>query len=442
MRRIPQLPLYLQIGIGLLLGLVWGLVSAYLQLDPAFTTNFIKPIGTIFINLLKMIAVPLVLASLLLGVASLSDVRKLSRIGGKTIAIYMGTTIVAITLGLLLVNLVEPGTKLPEETRQNLMSLYSAGTESRLGSAEALKKQSVIQPLIDMVPDNITAAFSDNTRMLQVVFFAVLMGIALIKVQQEKRTPVLAFFDGLNEAVLKMVELVMLLAPLGVFALIASLITETAGDNIESAFSLLSGLLWYSGTVLLGLALMVLVVYPLMLRFFTTIPVQKFFEAIRPVQLLAFSTSSSNATLPLTMQRTERELEVSEEVSSFVLPLGATINMDGTSLYQGVAAVFIAQALGIDLSLGDQLMILLTATLASIGSAGVPGAGLVMLVIVLEAIGVPAAGIALILAVDRILDMFRTVVNVTGDVAVAAIIAASEQQQPLREREEKIETPA
>ncbi|MBW3545919.1 MAG: dicarboxylate/amino acid:cation symporter [Bacteroidetes bacterium] len=435
MRRITQLPLYLQIGIGLLLGLVWGLVSAYLQIDPRFTADYIKPIGTIFINLLKMIAVPLVLASLILGVSSLSDVRKLSRIGGKTIGIYLFTTITAISIGLLLVNLVAPGHKLPVETRQNLMSLYSANTESRLGAVEALKEQSVLQPLIDMVPDNLTAAFGDNTRMLQVVFFAVIMGIALIQIRHDKRAPVIAFFDGLNEAILKMVELIMLLAPLGVFALIASLITDIAGESIGSALSLLGGLAWYSGTVLVGLAVMVFGVYPLLLRLFTKLPIATFFKGVKPIQLLAFSTSSSNATLPLTMQRTEKELGVPEEICSFVLPLGATVNMDGTSLYQGVAAVFIAQALGIELTLADQLMILLTATLASIGSAGVPGAGLVMLVIVLESIGVPAAGLALILAVDRILDMFRTVVNVTGDVTVAAVIAASEQKPVIKSEE-------
>lgn len=429
MRRIKQLPLYLQIGIGLLLGLVWGLMSAYLQIDPAFTTNLIKPIGTIFIKLLKMIAVPLVLASLVLGVSSLSDVRKLSRIGSKTIGIYLFTTITAISIGLLLVNLIEPGTKLPEETRQNLMSLYSANTDSKLDTAESLKDQSVLQPIIDMVPDNITAAFTDNTRMLQVVFFAVLLGVALIQIKDDKRAPVIAFFDGLNEAVLKMVEFIMLVAPFGVFALIASLITETAGDNIENTFSLLGSLVWYSATVLIGLFLMIFAVYPILLKLFTKLPIGRFFRGIKPIQLLAFSTSSSNATLPLTMQRAEKELGVPEEICSFVLPLGATVNMDGTSLYQGVAAVFIAQAMGIDLTLADQLMILLTATLASIGSAGVPGAGLVMLVIVLESIGVPAAGLALILAVDRILDMFRTVVNVTGDVAVAAVVAASESQR-------------
>lgn len=426
MKKRKSIPLYLKITAGLLLGLLWGLSSAYMQLDASFTLSYIKPVGTIFIRLLKMIAVPLVLASLVLGVASLSDVRKLSRIGGKTIAIYLCTTIVAISAGLLLVNLIQPGNRMPESTRQELLSLYSTSTSERLNTASVLQEQSVLQPLIDMVPENIALALTDNSSMLQVVFFAVLLGIALIQIPQSKKEPVIAFFDGLNEAVLKIVEFVMLLAPYGVFALIASLIIEIAGDNIGSALNLLTGLLWYSGTVLLGLAVMVFAVYPLLLKLFTKQAAGQFFKAIRPVQLLAFSTSSSNATLPLTMQRCEKELKVPEEICSFVLPLGATVNMDGTSLYQGVAAVFIAQALGIDLSLGQQLMILFTATLASIGSAGVPGAGLVMLVIVLEAVGIPPGGLALILAVDRILDMFRTVVNVTGDAAVASIIAASE----------------
>lgn len=421
-----KLPLYLQIGAGLVLGLLWGLASAYWQIDSSFTITFIKPVGTIFIKLLKMVAVPLVLASLLLGVASLSDIRKLSRIGGKTISIYLFTTVTAISIGLILVNIIKPGHKLPESTRQGLMELYNQQTGARLESAAKLKEQSILQPLIDMVPENIALALTDNTSMLQVVFFAVILGIALIKIPAQKKEVVLKFFDGFNEAILKIVEFIMLLAPFGVFALIASLIIETAGENIRNAVDLLAGLLWYSGTILLGLAAMAFLVYPLLIRIFSSLPLQRYFKGIRPVQLLAFSTSSSNATLPLTMQRCEKELGVPEDISSFVLPLGATVNMDGTSLYQGVAAVFIAQALGIELSLSDQLMILFTATLASIGSAGVPGAGLVMLVIVLEAIGIPAAGLALILAVDRILDMFRTVVNVTGDTAVAVMVTASE----------------
>lgn len=307
MKNRKSIPLYLQISIGLLLGLLWGLGSPYLQLDSSITLNYIKPVGTIFIRLLKMIAVPLVLASLVLGVASLSDVRKLSRIGGKTIGIYLCTTIIAISAGLLLVNFVEPGNRMPESTRQELLSLYSSPTSERLSTATALQDQSLLQPFIDMVPENIALALTDNSSMLQVVFFAVLLGIALIQIPHSKKEPVIAFFDGLNEAVLKIVEFVMLLAPYGVFALIASLIIEIAGDNICSALNLLTGLLWYSGTVLVGLAAMTFIVYPLLIKLFSKQAAGHFIKAIRPVQLLAFSTSSSNATLPLIMQRCEKE---------------------------------------------------------------------------------------------------------------------------------------
>ncbi|SDL78948.1 Na+/H+-dicarboxylate symporter [Catalinimonas alkaloidigena] len=428
-----KLPLHTQIILGLVLGLVWGLVSAWLGWSPKITTDYIKPFGTIFVNLLKMIAVPLVLASLIVGVSSLSDISKLSRIGGKTIGIYLCTTVVAVTVGLLAVNLIRPGTKLPTETRENLIQVYSSDAESKAASAEQLQQQSPLQPLVDMVPENLFASAASNGSMLQVVFFAILAGIALIQLPEAKKEPVVRFFDGINDMIIRIVEFIMLIAPYGVFALIASLIVEVAGDQPEKALQLLLGLGWYSATVVIGLFFMMLAVYPAIFKLLTNIRYRVFFKAIRPVQLLAFSTSSSSATLPLTMETIEKKIGVSEEVSSFVLPLGATINMDGTSLYQAVAAVFIAQALNLDLTLADQLMIVLTATLASVGSAGVPGAGMVMLVIVLESIGVPTAGIALIVAVDRILDMLRTAVNVTGDTVVTMVIAASEGEIELTE---------
>jgi proton glutamate symport protein len=425
---MKKIPLHLQILAGLVLGLVWGLLSIQAGWAPQLTIHYIKPFGTIFVNLLKLIAAPLVLASLIVGVSSLNDVSKLSRIGGKTIGIYMLTTVIAISIGLLCVNLLQPGERLPDQTRENLMSVYSTNVEKSTSTASKLQNQSPLQPIVDIIPENIVAAASDNSRMLQVVFFAVIVGIALIRVPADKARPVIAFFDGLNEVIIKLVEFIMLFAPFGVFALIASLIVEIAGDDPQQAIDLLLALLWYGITVIAGLLCMVLLIYPVLLRLFSKVKYTDFFRAIRPAQLLAFSTSSSNATLPVTMERCEKELGVSEEVASFVLPLGATINMDGTSLYQGVAAVFIAQALDLQLTLADQLTIVLTATLASIGSAGVPGAGMVMLVIVLEAIGVPTAGIALIVGVDRILDMCRTVVNVTGDAAVATVVAATEGQ--------------
>ncbi|UCS94830.1 dicarboxylate/amino acid:cation symporter [Echinicola marina] len=427
---IKKIPLHTQIIIGLVLGLVFGLVIVKMQISPDFTLDYIKPIGTIFINSLKMIAVPLVLASLIVGVSNLGDISKLSRIGGKTIVTYMLTTVIAVSLGLVLVNVFAPGKSLPVETRENLMGLYDDVVGDKTNQAAQFQEQSPLQPLVDIVPQNVFQATTDNGAMLQVVFFAIIVGIALLQIPKEKASSVIAFFDGMNDVIIKIVGYIMLIAPYGVFALMASLIVEIAGDNPDSAFELLFALLKYSLVVVGGLLIMILVVYPSILKLFTKVPYKDFFKAMRPAQLLAFSTSSSSATLPVTMKQVEEEIGVSEEVSSFVLPLGATINMDGTSLYQGVAAVFIAQALGMDLSITQQLMIVLTATLASIGTAGVPGAGLIMLLIVLESIGVPAAGLALILAPDRILDMFRTVVNVTGDATVCTVVASTEGELP------------
>lgn len=394
------------------------------------TLDYIKPVGTIFINGLKMIAMPLVLASLIIGVSNLGDISKLSRIGGRTLFLFLITTVVSISIGLGLVNLFEPGAALPESTRENLMSLYEGDAGKRAESAAQLQDQSPLQPLVDMVPQNFFLATTDNAAMLQVVFFAILAGIALLQIPRTKAEPVMAFFDGFNEVITQIVNYIMVIAPYGVFALMASLIVEIAGDDPDSAVSLLLALLKYSLIVLAGLFTVMLVVFPLLLKTMTKVPVGHFFKAIRPAQLLAFSTSSSNATLPVTMKLTQEELGVSENISSFVLPLGATVNMNGTSLYQSVAAVFIAQALGMELTFGQQIMIVLTSTLAAIGSAGVPGAGLIMLIVVLESIGVPAAGIALIMAPDRILDMFRTVVNVTGDVVVTAVVASKEGELP------------
>lgn len=427
---IKKIPLHTQIILGLILGLIFGLIVIKTDLSPDFTLDYIKPIGTIFINALKMIAVPLVLASLVVGVSNLGDISKLSRIGSKTIVTYLITTVLAVSIGLILVNIFSPGKSLPIETREGLMAQYDEAAGSTATQAELLQQQSPLQPLVDIIPENIFQAASENSSMLQVVFFAILIGIALLQIPKDKASPVVAFFDGLNDVIIKIVGYIMLIAPYGVFALMASLIIEIAGDNPDNALSLLLALLQYSLVVVGGLCLLMFVVYPSILKLFTKIKYRDFFAAIRPAQLLAFSTSSSSATLPVTMKQVEEELGVSEEVSSFVLPLGATINMDGTSLYQGVAAVFIAQALGMDLSISQQLTIVLTATLASIGSAGVPGAGLIMLIIVLESIGVPAAGIALIIAPDRILDMFRTVINVTGDATVCSVVASTEGELP------------
>lgn len=422
-----KLALHWKIIIGLVLGVLFGLLSSSMGWND-FVIDWIKPVGTVFVNLLKLIAMPLVVASLIVGVSSLSDVSKLSRLGGKTIGIYLATTVIAITIGLVTVNVLQPGSYLSTEKRDELKSRYATEAASKTEKADMVTEQGPLQPLVDMVPDNLFKALGDNTNMLQVVFFAVFFGIALILLPREKTTYVRGFFEGVNEIILKLVDLIMGMAPYGVFALLASLIAEFAGNNPADAIELLQALSIYSLTVIIGLACMIFIIYPLMFKLFTKFSYARFFKGIAPAQMLAFSTSSSSATLPVTMERVEDHLGVSDEVSSFVLPLGATINMDGTSLYQAVATVFIAQAFGTDLSLSQQLTIVLTATLASIGSAGVPGAGMVMLVIVLESVGLDTAGIALIVAVDRILDMVRTVVNVTGDAAVAVVIASSEGQ--------------
>ena len=422
-----KLELHWKIIIGLILGLFFG-VTAASQGWGGFTNDWIAPFGKIFINLLKLIAVPLVLSSLITGVASLSDLKKLSRIGGKTITIYITTTAIAVTIGLIAVNILEPGSTVPEDMKIKLQNTYQSAASGKLEAAQEVKERSVLQPVVDIVPSNFFSSASNNRNMLQVVFVAIIIGIALIQIPKEKSRPVLEFMEGINDLVIKLVDNIMLLAPIGVFALIADTITSVAGNNINNVIELLSALGFYMLAVIMGLVIHMLITYSVVLKLFSKMSLKKFYQGIAPAQLLGFSTSSSGATLPVTMERCEDELGVSEEVSSFVLPLGATINMDGTALYQAVAAVFIAQTLGMDLSIVAQLTIVLTAVLASIGTAAVPGAGIIMLVIILEAIGVPSAGIALILGVDRILDMMRTVTNVTGDASVAVAVASSENQ--------------
>ena len=392
--------------------------------------------GTIFLRLLLLVAVPLVLASLITGIASLSDLNKLSRIGGKTIAMYLGTTLIALIIGLVLVNLLNPGAVVPESVRVRLQETYQGDVSDREELAAEARERGPLQPLVDMVPDNIAGAASDNRRMLNVVFLAFLFGVALMLIPTAQSAPLLALFESLNAVIIKIVELVILFAPIGVFGLIADTVTGVAGDSPADVPQLLGALGFYCGVVLMGLAIQIGVTYPLLLRLFTSLPVRQFFQGVVQAQLVAFSTSSSAATLPVTMKSAKNNLGVSDEVASFVLPLGATINMDGTGLYQAVAAVFIAQTLGIQLDLSAQLSIVLLALLASIGTAAVPSAGIVMLIVILETINVPAAGIALILGVDRILDMSRTAANITGDVTVAAVVAASEGQlRPVNDRD-------
>ena len=401
----------------MILGLIWGLSADSLGLID-FTQNWIKPWGDIFIRCLKLIAVPLIIFSLIDGISNLTDVSRLSRIGGKTIAFYLATTVIAVTIGLCLVNLIKPGKFMSYEKRDELRQAYAADMDIRITSAHDVKGESPLKPLVDMVPENFFGSASDNTNMLQVIFFAILFGIAMILADPQKIKPVKTFFDGTNSVILKIVDIIMRVAPIAVFALLASL-------NIDA--ELIKALGVFSLSVVAGLLIMMFLIYPSILKIFTRVGFIPFIKGILPAQMLAFSTSSSAATLPVTMECVEKNLGVPEEVSSFVLPLGATINMDGTSIHQGVSAVFIAQAFGIDLTLGQQITILLTAILSSIGAAAVPGAGIIMLIIVLEAVGLDPTGLALILAVDRPLDMLRTVVNVTGDSTVATVIAESER---------------
>ena len=464
---MSKLALHWQIIIGLAAGIIWALLSSTLGWSE-FTLNWIDPFGTIFINLLKLIAVPLVLFSIISGVSGLTDTASLGRMGFKTLGAYLVTTIFAITIGLTLVNALKPGNLVNEDQRRSnrvRYELWVAETEgvekldnlnmlsqltdeernelraedqalaensvvkSKMESAKKTKDSGPLQFVVDMVPSNIFFSLNDNGLMLQIIFFAIFFGVTLLYVPKEHSAPVIAFINGTNEVFLKMVDIVMKGAPFFVFALLAGTLSEMAGDDLGSVIEIFKGLGWYSLTVVLGLALMIFVIYPfIMVVIVKRKSYREFFNAIGSAQMLAFSTSSSAATLPVTMECVQDNLGVSEKITSFVLPIGATVNMDGTSLYQAVAVIFLAQFHMVDLDFVQQMTIILTATLASIGSAAVPSAGLVMLIIVLESVGLNPAWIAIVFPVDRILDMCRTVVNVTGDATVATIIAGTEDE--------------
>ena len=465
---MKNLALHWQIIIGLVLGVIFALLSSWLGWSE-FTINWIDPFGKIFINLLKLIAVPLVLFSIIKGISGLSDVSRLGRMGAKTLFMYLVTTVSAVGLGLILVNVIQPGTLLADEQRTDNRLAYEVWVESRedvelkdgycfackaeladranaardilaaqpvdpkvaskLQSAKKTKNAGPLQFLVDMVPSNIFLSLNNNGLMLQVIFFAIFFGLTILMIPRKQAQPMIDLVDSANDIFLKMVDLVMKGAPFFVFALLAGVISKMAGDSPAAVIEIFKGLGWYSITVVIGLGLMIFVIYPTLASLFIKgVNYPKFFKAISPAQFLAFSTSSSAATLPVTMDCVRDNLKVSKEVTSFVLPIGATVNMDGTSFYQAVAVVFLAQLHMVDLTIAQQLIIVLTATLASIGSAAVPSAGLIMLIIVLESVGLNPAWIAIIFPVDRILDMCRTVVNVTGDSMVAGIIATSENK--------------
>jgi Na+/H+-dicarboxylate symporter len=421
-KKWRKLSLIWKILIGMALGMAWGILAVIIGAEK-FTTNWLSPWGVIFLNLLKVIAVPLIFVSLVKGISSLKNISKLSRIGIKTLVLYIITTLVAITVGLILVNIVNPGNTFSKEKKAEYLEKYQQTVAQKQETAEKQKDESPLKLIVEMVPENIVKAMSDNSKMLQVIFFAVLFGIAMVSLKKRKVKTVKKFIDGLNDIILKIIDIIMLFAPYGVFALMAGLVVDFGGD-----LDLFAALGLYTITVVGALFILILFFYPTLMRIFTGVKAFDFLRAILPTQLVAFSTSSSAATLPVTKEQVERELGVDEEISSFVLPIGVTINMDGTSAYQAIAAVFIAQVFGIDLTFGQLLMILVTALLASIGSPGVPGGSIVMLIIVLTSVGIPVEGLALILGIDRPLDMLRTAVNVTGDSTVASLVAKSENE--------------
>lgn len=416
--KFNRLPLYLKILIGMVLGILLGIVSLQAGFADGIT-NWVKPFGEIFMRLLKLIAIPLVLISLVKGVGNLSDIATLSRIGLKTIGIYVCTTVLAILVGLMLVGVIGPGRMVSPESAAAMQANYRTTVAEQSSQAEAMAETPPLQFLVDIFPDNMVGALGNNAGMLQVIVVAILLGVATLLVGKEKAAPFLNLINSLDHIVLKLIDIIMQYAPIGVLALMAGMVADTAG-NME----LLGALGLYVLTVVLGLLLMIFLFYPLLLHFFSKTPVRKFLTTMPPVQLLAFTTSSSAATLPLNMETVEQKLGVSQRVTSFVLPMGMTINMDGTSLYQAVAAVFIAQVMGIELTAVQILTIIITTTLSSIGTPGVPGGAIVILIMVLSSVGLPAEGLALILGLDRPLDMLRTVVNVTGDATVASIVDA------------------
>lgn len=417
-----RIPLWLKIILGMLAGLVWGFLATGLGFEK-FTLDWVKPWGTIFIKLLKLTAIPLIIVSLINGITSITNISKLSRIGLKTLSLYIATTVLSITFGLTIVNIFKPGNSFSEEKKQEYKERYVQNVEEKASTAESVKERGPLEVLVDIVPENFIMAASDNSKMLQVIFFTILFAIGLTMLSGPNINVIKELVSGLNSIIFKIVGFVISFSPVGVFALLAGLIVDTAGDT-----ELFVALGKYVAITLAGLFFLILVQYPLIIRIFTKVKPARFLKAILPAQMLAFSTSSSAAALPVTMKQCTEQLKISPGVANFVLPIGATINMDGGSFYQAVSAVFIAQVFGMDLTIVQQLNIVLIATLSSIGAPAIPGAGIIMLILVLTSVGIPAEGLALILGIDRPLDMVRTAVNVTGDTAVATLIATSEKE--------------
>lgn len=414
---VKKVPVFAKILAGMLFGVVAGFFL-YKTGHAAIVTDWIKPWGTIFIKLLKLIAIPLIFVSLLKGIGSMNDLKKLSKLGLKTLSLYLVTTFFAVSLGLIVVRAVKPGSVFTQAESEAYRQKYIQNSDiipSTLSAKENERKP--MDFISDLVPENLIASTADNRNMLQVIFVALLTGIAVVLAGSEKTAPFMSLIASTEIIVLKIIDLVMKFAPFGVFALMAALVVDFSGDA-----TMFSALGKYALTVACCLLFLTFVFYPAMLKIFTKTNIRHYIKSIFPVQLVAFSTSSSAATLPFTMEQAQQKLGISEDVASFVLPIGVTINMDGTSCYQAIAVMFIAQVLGIELSMAQIITVLFVTVMASIGTAGVPGASLVMTIMVMTTVGIPAEGIAIIIGIDRPLDMLRTVVNVTGDTFVASIV--------------------
>jgi Na+/H+-dicarboxylate symporter len=416
-------PLYAKILIGMLAGVLIGIAALTFQ-QTGFVNNWVRPWGQVFIRLLQLIAVPLVFVSLVKGVIGLSDIGKFSRIGIRTIILYLLTTAFAVTVGMSLGLVVRPGQFVDRQTVVSMQENYKSVVEQKKAEADTMKNSGPLSFLEEVVPDNFVAATSDNRKMLQVIFFAVLFGIAALCIERAKIAPVEQLFDSLYHILLKVIDFVILFAPYGVTALMAGLVIDFSGN-----LSMFGALAVYAITVVSGLLFLISVFYPTLIYLFTKMKPNFFIKTMYPVQLFAFTTSSSAATLPLNLETTENKLGVSNEVTSFVLPVGATINMDGTSCYQAIAVLFIAQVIGIDLTLMQLFTIILMTIISSIGTPSIPGGSYVILTMVLASVGIPPEGLALILGIDRPLDMLRTAVNVTGDATVAAIVDIQNNKQ-------------
>lgn len=474
---MKKMALHWQVIIALVLGVIYAVSVVYYadvndtKAGVQFTADYIAPFGVIFVRVLKLIAVPMVLFSIIAGIGSLKNIKQLGRVGIKTLLIYVGTTMSAILIGLLLVNLIKPGTFPSEDSRiekrieyelwlsetpaaprlddvsfltdpqysdkviqvRDRLAMTPIDPEAldKLEKAAKEKSKGPLAKLVDIFPQNIFYSISDeegSSNMLQVIFFAIFFGVILVQLPKKSAKPVRKLVNGMNEVFIAMINAVISVMPVFVFALMAGSLVKSAGDNLDKLNQQLSFLGHYSWVLVVALIVVAFIYYPLLIHLFAKrITIKQFLTGIRQAQITAFSTSSSMATLPVTMECVNDNLKVPKPIWSFVLPIGATVNMDGTSTYQAVAVVAMAQFHMIDLDFTQQMVIVLTATLASIGAAAVPSAGLVLMIVVLESVGLNPAWIAIILPVDRILDMCRTVVNVTGDATVSSIVASTEE---------------